>query len=76
MAVETAGQKKGTSDMEDLLEKTRVVSRVLQSRVGNRSPDYQRLARLLTDLSSANVYIINKEGRILGYSWINEYDCP
>jgi transcriptional pleiotropic repressor len=63
------------SDMEDLLEKTRVVSRVLQNRASNRLPDYQRLAKLLTDLSTANVYIINREGRILGYSWVSEYDC-
>ncbi|MDR1915704.1 MAG: GTP-sensing pleiotropic transcriptional regulator CodY [Synergistaceae bacterium] len=63
-------------DLNDLLEKTRMVSRVLQSRLNNRTPDYQKLAKLLTDLSSANVYLINREGRILGYSWINEYDCP
>lgn len=63
-------------DMMDLLEKTRVVSRVLQNRLDSRSPDYQRLARLLTDLSTANVYMINREGRILGYSWVSEYDCP
>jgi transcriptional pleiotropic repressor len=79
MAPETAvynDQKiSGGSDMEDLLEKTRAVSRVLQNRASNRLPDYQRIAKLLTDLSSANVYIINREGRILGYSWVNEYDC-
>ncbi|MDR1966466.1 MAG: GTP-sensing pleiotropic transcriptional regulator CodY [Synergistaceae bacterium] len=63
-------------EMNDLLEKTRMVSRVLQSRIDNRTPDYQRLAKLLTDLSSANVYLINREGRILGHSWASEYDCP
>jgi transcriptional pleiotropic repressor len=63
------------NDMNDLLEKTRQVSRVLQNRIDNRMPDYQRLARLLTDLSSANVYLINREGRILGYSWTIRYDC-
>ncbi|MDR3321982.1 MAG: GTP-sensing pleiotropic transcriptional regulator CodY [Synergistaceae bacterium] len=79
MAAETGAQNGGTlrevSDMEDLLEKTRVVSRALQNRSDSRSPDYQRLAKLLTDLSTANVYIINREGRILGYSWVSEYDC-
>jgi transcriptional pleiotropic repressor len=29
----------------------------------------------LTELSFANVYIINREGRILGYSWVGEYNC-
>lgn len=65
----------GDEEMKDLLEKTRLVSRVIQSRAGNRSPDYQRLAKLLTDLSSANVYMVGRSGRILGYSWVSEYDC-
>ena len=55
--------------MQDLLEKTRVVSRVLQARKDRSNPDYPKLARLLCDLSAANVYIINKDGRILGYAW-------
>ena len=64
------------SAMQDLLEKTRAVNRILQSRKDPGTPDYQRLARLLCELSAANVYIINREGRILGYGWISEYDCP
>ena len=62
-------------DMKGLLEKTRMVSRVLQNRPDNRTPDYARLAKLLSDLSTANVYMINREGKILGYSWASEYDC-
>lgn len=71
----TLNQEAIELDMKDLLEKTRVVSRVLQNRLDNRTPDYPRLARLLSDLSTANVYMINREGRILGYSWVREYDC-
>lgn len=62
--------------MQDLLEKTRAVSRALQMRREGSSPDYQRLARLMCDLSAANVYMINREGKILGHAWIGEYDCP
>lgn len=62
--------------MQDLLEKTRAVSRALQMRREGSSPDYPKLARLMSDLSAANVYVINKEGSILGYAWIGEYDCP
>ena len=62
--------------MQDLLEKTRLVSRALQSRKERGKPDYPKLARLMSDLSAANVYVINGEGRILGYAWISEYDCP
>ena len=64
------------SAMQDLLEKTRVVSRVLQARKDRGTPDYPKLARLMSDLSAANVYVINREGRILGYAWVSEYDCP
>lgn len=64
------------SAMQDLLEKTRVVSRALQTRKERGAPDYQKLARLMSDLSAANVYLINREGKILGYAWVSEYDCP
>jgi transcriptional pleiotropic repressor len=63
------------NDMNDLLEKTRLVGRVLQNRVNDKTPDYQRLSKLLTDLSVANVYLIGRDGRILGHSWVNDYDC-
>ena len=63
------------SAMQDLLEKTREVHRVLQSRKDPNTPDYQRMARLLCELSAANVYMINRDGKILGYGWISEYDC-
>jgi hypothetical protein len=62
------------SAMQDLLEKTRLVGRALQNRKERSTPDYHKLARLLCDLSAANVYLINQEGKILGYSWISEYD--
>lgn len=65
-----------TTEMEALLEKTRTVNRVLQNRLNNKLPDYQRLARLMTDLASSNTYLISRDGRILGYSWFTEYDCP
>lgn len=67
--------KENATDMEDLLEKTRIVSRVLQNRSDNKRPDYQKLAKLLSDLSDANVYMMGRDGRILGYSWVIEYDC-
>lgn len=64
------------SAMQDLLEKTRAVNRALQMRREGSIPDYMKLARLMCDLSAANVYMINKEGKILGNAWIGEYDCP
>ena len=59
--------------LKDLLEKTRQVGRVLQSRREGTKPDYNKLAKLLCEFSTANVYLINREVKILGYSWISEY---
>lgn len=73
--VESRPKILNASAMNDLLEKTRLVSRALQNRRNPSHPDYQRLARLLCDLSAANVYLINREGKVLGYSWVSQYDC-
>jgi transcriptional pleiotropic repressor len=59
--------------LKDLLEKTRQVGRALQSRREGTRPDYNKLARLLCEFSTANVYLINRDGKILGHSWISEY---
>ncbi len=60
-------------NLKELLEKTRQVGRALQSRREGTRPDYNKLAKLLCDFSTANVYLINREGKILGYSWVSEY---
>lgn len=59
--------------MKDLLEKTRQVGRAFQSRREGTKPDYNKLAKMLGEFSTANVYLIGRDGRILGYSWISEY---
>ncbi len=64
------------SAMQDLLEKTRIVSRELQAADVSSPVNYPKLAKLMSDLSAANVYIVNTEGTILGYSFVSEYDCP
>lgn len=78
----TKGEKKITDSnpvivedpaMKDLLDKTRQVGRALQNRREGTKPDYNKLAKLLCEFSTANGYIINREGKILGYSWISEY---
>lgn len=58
----------------DLLEKTRQVGRALQSRREGEPLDYTKLARLLSEFSTANVYIVDNSGRLLGYTWLPEYD--
>jgi len=63
------------SAMQDLLEKTRAVNRMLQSKKSTGSHNFQKLAKLLCEQSAANVYMIDRQGRILGYGWTSEYDC-
>lgn len=74
--IESRAKIANPSAMEDLLVKTRAVNRVLQSRKDPNTPDYQKVAKMLCELSAANVYMINRDGKILGYGWISEYDCP
>jgi transcriptional pleiotropic repressor len=64
------------SAMQDLLERTRAVNRMLQNKKETGSQDFRRLARLLCEQAAANVYMIDREGKILGYGWTSEYDCP
>ena len=73
--IDSRPQIKDSSAMEDLLNKTRAVNRALQFS-GSLVPDYQKLADLMCELSVANVYLINATGKILGYSWVSEYNCP
>ncbi len=63
----------GDPYMKDLLEKTRQVGRAFQSRREGTKPDYNKLAKMLGEFSTANVYLIGRDGRILGHSWISEY---
>ena len=58
----------------DLLEKTRQVGRALQSRREGDPLDYTRLAKLLSEFSTANVYIVDQPGNLLGYTWLPEYE--
>ena len=60
--------------LRDLLEKTRQVGRALQNRRDGDSLDYIKLAKLLSEFLTANVYILGKEGKILGYAWVPEYN--
>ncbi len=62
-----------SKEMGELLEKTRLVGRAMQGRREGTNPDYSKLARLLCEFSTANVYVVSRDGQILGYSWVNEY---
>jgi len=59
--------------LKDLLDKTRLVGRALQNRRDGDSLDYIKLAKLLSEFLTANVYILCTDGKILGYAWVQEY---
>jgi transcriptional pleiotropic repressor len=59
--------------LQDLLEKTRQVGRALQGRREGDPLDYIKLAKLLSEFSTANVYILGRDGKILSYAWVPEY---
>lgn len=57
-----------------LLEKTRTINRILQKSAG-QSVNFAEVAEVLKDVIEANVYIANKEGEILGYALIDQFEC-
>ncbi len=56
-----------------LLEKTRRVGRAVQAKREGEPLNYFTLSKLLSEFSTANVYIVSKSGRLLGYNWLPEY---
>lgn len=58
----------------NLLEKTRSINRILQKAAG-QPVDFAEVAEVLKDVIEANVYIANKDGKLLGYSLVDEFEC-
>ena len=55
-----------------LLEKTRKISRLLEK---VEKIAYSDLSKTLSDVMRANVYLVNRDGKILGYSIVDEFEC-
>lgn len=60
------------SFMATLLEKTRKINRLLQRSV---SVEYDGIARVLSNVLDANVYITDTAGKIYGYAFIDDFEC-
>ena len=56
-----------------LLKKTRRVGRAVQAKREGEPLNYSNLAALLSEFSTANAYIVDKAGHLLGYSWVPQY---
>lgn len=57
-----------------LLEKMRKVNKVLQTS-GSQSVSFHDLSKILSEVLNANVYILSRKGRILGYALGTEEEC-
>ena len=55
-----------------LLEKARILNRLMQN--GERVK-YKEVALLLRNLISSNVYVIDVDGKIMGYGLLDEFEC-
>ncbi len=60
--------------MQNLLEKTRRMNRLLLKSAGN-AVDFKEMAEVLSDLLYANVYIISRRGKILGHALVEGFEC-
>jgi len=60
--------------MENLLDKTRAINKLLQKAAGH-PVDFQEMADVLTENIGANTYIVGRRGKILGHSFVDKFNC-
>ncbi len=61
--------------MKTLLEKTRDINSLIQ-KAGAQPINFSDMARTLSDTIGANVYILSRQYRVLGYAFIENFHCP
>lgn len=57
----------------DLLSKTRRINRLLQKSAGY-AVDFDEMAQVLSDVIDANVFVVSRKGKLLGYAIAQEID--
>lgn len=57
-----------------LLEKTRTINKLIQRAAGN-PVDFEEMAKVLSQAVFANIYIVGRRGKILGYSFMKQFEC-
>ncbi|NMA92294.1 MAG: GTP-sensing pleiotropic transcriptional regulator CodY [Firmicutes bacterium] len=57
-----------------LLEKTRRINKILQKTAG-QYVDFKEVAEVLKTVIHANIYIADRQGEILGYGLVDEFEC-
>lgn len=61
--------------MKNLLEKSRTLNKLIQKSTGNPI-NFIEMARVLGDLINCNAYITGRTGKLLGYSFMDDFACP
>lgn len=55
-----------------LLERTRIINKLLQQ---SENVQYDNISQVLSGVINANVYIVSKEGHVLGYTLLDNFEC-
>ena len=58
--------------MDSLLDKTRKINILLQK---SENVQFNGISSVLSNVIVSNVYIVGKNGQILGYSLLDEFEC-
>jgi transcriptional pleiotropic repressor len=58
--------------VSSLLERTRKIDKLLQK---SEKVQYEEISSVLSSVMSANIYILNKEGSILGFALLDNFEC-
>jgi transcriptional pleiotropic repressor len=68
------GQLKEVIFMKELLEKSRRISRFLQESTDHKL-SLKEFAEVLSDEVGANVYVVSRRGKLLGFATMENFEC-
>ncbi|MDA8442349.1 MAG: GTP-sensing pleiotropic transcriptional regulator CodY, partial [Peptococcaceae bacterium] len=60
--------------MRTLLEKCRLIGKMIQKAAG-KPVDFEDMARVLSDNIECNCYIVGRRGKLLGYHFMQDFNC-
>jgi transcriptional pleiotropic repressor len=66
--------QKGDENMKTLLEKTRMLNRIIQ-KSATELVVFTDICNILSEVLDCNVYIVSRKGKILGHSVIRDFEC-
>ncbi|WP_371371267.1 GTP-sensing pleiotropic transcriptional regulator CodY [Sporomusa aerivorans] len=58
--------------MSSLLERTREINKLLQK---SENVEYGEVSSVLSSVMAANVYIVSKDGTVLGFALLDDFEC-